>query len=448
MNTDDDGSFGYWVRRRRKALDLTQQALGTLVGCSLATVRKIERDERRPSRCLAQRLAETLDIGASERPYFLALAHHAQPGPVSWASMAATYGELGEAGELPALGPLIARDEELATAMRILLEPNTRLLNICGAPGVGKTHFAIELAARAGHSLSCAVQYVTLDTVAHADQLVQRLLRALSVPPQKGRPPLTTLIEALRRRELLLLLDGCEQLREATPVLSAILAHAPGLRVVATSRTALRLACEHVLVLPPLSRPEPYTTALALLAQNASVKVFVSFLCSVQPGFSLDPLNAPLVATICAQLDGIPLALRLAALRARYLPLKTICAALAEENPALTLSLLAEGPRDLPPRQQSMHAVFAWSFERLKEPQRALLLRLSAFEGAFQIDSLIGGESGISPDLLNDLAALYDEHLLLRQQQAGDEAPLQMLNLVRLFAREQVRQCAETLEIT
>ncbi|HEY1014478.1 MAG TPA: tetratricopeptide repeat protein, partial [Herpetosiphonaceae bacterium] len=347
---------------------------------------------------------------------------------------------------------------ELETAQRLLGKQDVRLLALTGIGGVGKTRLALKLAELAGGGFRdgcCVVNLAPLQDPA----LVQgAIARALGVAGAAGEPIEAVLHRALADRQLLLVLDNFEQVLPAAVQLAGLLSAAPGVKLLVTSRVRLRLAAEHLLILHPLPVPADEAEEPAgpdQLLESPAVQLFVARLQAIEPGFELSEANGGLVAAICRHLEGIPLALELAAARARLLTLEALWGRLQPRLPLLT-----GGPIDLPARHQSLRLTISWSYDLLEPALQALFCQLSLFDGGCRLEALAAlDDPGADPgrfwqsadpaaapqpapaDLAEAAArleALLDNHLVSRQADDDGEPRFVMLETIREFALEQL----------
>jgi predicted ATPase len=291
--------------------------------------------------------------------------------------------------ELPApLSSFVGRERQLAEVERLLTVG--RLVTLTGAGGCGKTRLALEAAARLRSAFPHGVAFVPLAPLGDPSLVATTVARALGIRERPGRSYHEAVALALRGRELLLVLDNLEHLLDAAGLVSEWLAACPGLKVLATSRERLRLQGERVYPVPPLSLPDP---AGPDPGGSEAIRLFVERARAVEPGFTLTDDDAA-VAEICRRLDGLPLAIELAAARVRLLPPRAMVARLGQRLPLLT-----GGPRDLPARQRALRDAIAWSHDLLDEPERRLFRRLSVFVGDWTLDAAeamcAGDESGL-----------------------------------------------------
>src|SRR4051794_21852998 len=356
---DDELTFGQWLQRRRKALNLTQQQLGALAGCAAETIRKLEADTRRPSQDVADLLAGALQIPEAERRTFRRFAR---------GDIAEILSPLPEAVQLaprPLHAPtnlpvppsaLVGRTQEVASLMRLLERSDVRLVTLTGPGGVGKTRLSLAVVAALRDTFVDGIFVVALASIVDPALVLATIAQVLDVREMAGQPLLASVQAFLRDRQLLVLLDNFEQVVEAGSVVAALLQAAPRLKVLVTSRAPLHLRGEREVALDPLAVPAGADTSPAAISQYDAVRLFVARAQDVKAGFDVTNANAPAVAEICARLDGLPLALELAAARVKILPPEALLGRLGSR-----LKILTSGPRDLPDRQQTLRNTIAWS---------------------------------------------------------------------------------------
>ena len=449
-------SFGMWLRRARKARDLTQEELGQQIGCSTAAIRKFEADERRPSKQLVERLAHVLEVPADERPGFQAFARSDQqsarqglvtPPNVARHEQPVTSGEqapwsprYAQTGQLPlSPTPLLGRVQEIASARSLLDDPTVRLVTLTGPGGTGKTRLGLQIASDSWDSFVHGVCFVPLASVAEPAAVPRAIAEALGITRSDQQSIREALEDFLRDRELLLLLDNFEQVVGAAQAVATLLAAAPSLKVLVTSRTPLHLQGEHELPVPPLELPDRAAEPNEL-ARNAAVALFVQRARSVRPTFALTTANAPAVAAICHRLDGLPLAIELAAARTKILTPQAMLARLDQ-----SLALLAGGAQDLPARQQTLRGTIDWSYDLLQAAEQRLFLRLAVFVGGCTLaaaETLWPVTSEDSPaTTLDVLQSLVDKSLILQvdEPDVPDAEPrFTMLETIRTYALERL----------
>lgn len=435
---DDYSSFGYWVRRRRRALDLTQAELGGRVGASAAMIRKIEADERRPSRELAATLAAALAVPDGERVAFLRAARAVAVTalPLS-ASPATPPAGSSPPHNLPAsMTSMVNRVNDLAAVAALLLREDVRLVTLLGPPGMGKTRLSIQVAAQLAPHFGDGVWFVDLSTLVDARLMLPQIAMVLGLAPLPD-PPAVSLRRALRARRLLLVLDNLEQIvDEAAIEVAALLRECPGLKVLATSRVRLDVYGEHEYDLPPMSLPPASGEPGADLLRYESVQLFVDRARQHRPDFALTAATAEAVVEICRRMEGVPLALELAAARTRHLPTEELAATLREASGRDWHALLHSTARDRPPRQQTLFNAIAWSDSLLAPDEQVIFRRLGVFVGDF--DAPAAAVVGLGMDEADPGAVallmerLVDHNLVSRVSRRPER--WRLLAMVREFA--------------
>jgi non-specific serine/threonine protein kinase len=323
-----------------------------------------------------------------------------------------------------------------------------RLLTLIGPPGVGKTRLALEVGHRLTDQFEHGVAFVDLAPVREVQLVAPAMTRALGIWETGRGSARSTLERYLRERQVLLVLDNFEQVLDAAPLLAELLAACPRLVAIVTSRAALRVRWEHELAVAPLPLPDTGHGATGL-AENPAVALFVARARSARSDFVLTERNARDVAAICIRLDGLPLAIELAASQARLLPPRTIAERLEGRSAGGTarrasLGLLTGGPRDLPPRQRTLRAALEWSYELLAPVEQAAFRRLAIFAGSFSLEAASGAIGDEECDSDAAVTALID-HSLVRRERSGDGAPrFRILQTLREYGLEQLAAYGET----
>ena len=451
MDTAQRETFGAALKRHRLAAGLSQEQLAERAGMTAQAIGTLERGFRRaPYRDTVRALARALDL---------------DPAGTAALEAAVARGRADAAGAadaarptLPAPpSPLIGREREAGEVAALLHrtpeEGPVRLLTLTGPGGVGKTRLALELARLAAPRYADGVVFVALAPLRDPDLVAAAIAQALRVK-EGGRRSLQEALRAhLLEKRLLLLLDNFEQVAAAAPVVADLLARCPGLRVLATSRARLRVGGEQVYPVPPLRTPDPaHLPGLPELAAVPAVALLVQRARAAAPDFALDEANAPAVAALCARLDGLPLALELAAPR-----LAVLSPGLLLRRLTSRLHLLTGGARDLPERQQTLRATLDWSYALLGPGEQAALRRLSVFAGGCTLEAAeavwaVGGmEAADVPSAPREtadlLGALIDASLLRREAWAGEEPRFVLLETVREYGLEALAAAGEAGQV-
>src|SRR6266446_3392839 len=320
--------------------------------------------------------------------------------------------------------PLIDREQEVALVQDLLQREDVGLVTLTGPGGVGKTRLAIQAAADLASQFADGASFVSLASLTDPQLVELTVAQALQVSEAEGPAIDERLLAYLRPRQLLLLLDNAEQLLAAAPLATQGLDAAPRLKLLVTSREPLRVRDEQVVPVSPLALPDAeHLPDLETLAQVPAVALFVERVREVQPDFALTADNAQAIAEICRRLDGLPLALELAAARSTVLPPAALLARLVHRLPLLT-----HGARDVPQRQQTLRNTIAWSYDLLAESEKALFRRLSVFAGGFTLEAVeavcvfpAAGTLSEADEILDQLAQLLDKSLVQGQQGTGGE---------------------------
>jgi predicted ATPase/DNA-binding XRE family transcriptional regulator len=430
-------SFGELLQRFRSGASLSQEALAERAGLSRRGISDLERGARHAPRLETVRmLADALGVAPAARAALLAAARPALlRGAAADRAPRATH-----SWPVP-LTRLIGRETEVAALHANLRRDDVRLLTLTGVGGTGKTRLAIAAASGMGKDFPDGVVFVDLSPLTNPTLVVPTIAGTLGVLEFAGRPLLETLSQVLAPKRLLLVLDNCERVLEAAVDITALLAASSGLKVLTTSRQRFHVRGEREFPLTPLLLPATdRLPALVELAQVPSVALFVERATAVQPVFTLAEDNAIAVGAICQRLDGLPLAIELAAARVKVLPPAALLARLEPRLP-----LLSGGDRDLPARQRTMRDAIAWSYDLLAPQEQALFRRLAVFAGGFTLaaaEAVIASDETL--DLLDGIAALVDISLLGQEMSGGTREPrLRMLETVRAYGIEQLAMAGE-----
>jgi predicted ATPase len=320
---------------------------------------------------------------------------------------------------------------------------STRALTLCGPGGIGKTRLALRLLAAMVAEFPGGAWFVELADLRQPDLVISRVAAVLGVSEEPGRPLLETVADVLRRRRLLLALDNCEHLIEACAEVSRkLLVSSPGLRLVITSREPLRVAGETVWRVPPLSAMSVTTSGGAKAGnQNEAVRLFAARAAAACPDFTVGPDNVQAVAAVCRALDGLPLAIELAAAWIRVLSVDQICARLGNR-----FALLTTGDRSASPRQRTLQATIEWSYALLTEREQTLFRRLSVFAGwSLEMAEQVCADDDIpAGDMLGLTAALVDKSLVVLDPEALGQARYRMLDTIREYAAARLADAGES----
>jgi predicted ATPase/DNA-binding CsgD family transcriptional regulator len=353
------------------------------------------------------------------------------------------FGSDGLAGH--ELNAFVGRERELTELRQVAA--GTRALTLCGAGGIGKTRLAVHLAAGLAAGFGDGAWFVGLADLREPELVASRIAAELGVVEEPGRPLLATLADALRPRQTLIVLDNCEHLIDAcAQVCQRLLASAPGLRVITTSREPLRVAAETVWQVPPMAMPSQPEPLDPRLPDYDAVRLFADRASAVKPDFTLGPANLAATAAICRAVDGLPLAIELAAAWVGVLTVEQIATRLGDR-----FRLLSSASRMTPQRHRTLSAAIDWSHDLLTEPEKILLRRLSVFAGwpldmAEQVCASDGEDAEALPpgDVLDLLTGLADKSLVIAEPDAQGEFRYRMLDTIRDYAAARLAEAGET----
>jgi predicted ATPase/class 3 adenylate cyclase len=335
--------------------------------------------------------------------------------------------------------PFIGREQEVATARNLLRNPSTRLLTLVGPAGVGKTRLALQVATSLANAFLNGVAFIDLSQARDTESFVAAIAQLLAIKEEAGQALLERVAATLQELHILLVLDNFEQVTAARPILASLLATCDRLQVLVTSRVVLHMQAERILEVPPLALPDVrHLPDLVALSRYEAINLFVQRAQAMQPDFCLTPTNAPYVARICTRLDGIPLAIELAATRSRYFPPQALLAQLESG-----LNILSKKSPDIPLRQQTLRGAIAWSYELLSEEERLVFRRLAVCAQGCMIAAAqqICGLEEVPTEIVE---TLVDQSMLQLQQQSEQGPRLMMLQTLREYGLERLAEAHET----
>ncbi len=443
--TADRGAFGPVLRRLRLEARLSQEELAECANLSVESISALERGRRRaPYRETVRMISDGLGLSETQRSELQAAAQRPRP-PSEQTPVAAEEPQRapGAMHNLPLQRTsLIGREPDIKTVVRLVLA--NRLVTLTGTGGIGKTRAALAAADELSEHYAAGVWLIELAPISPASPAAAAIARALHIHEHPNRPLLQTLLAHINEKSLLLVLDNCEHVVGDVAVLAdALLQGCPNLHILATSRESLRISGERLYRLPSLRVPAAHIAhaiSAADAAQYAAVKLFVARALRSDHTYVLDDRNAPVVAEICRRLDGIPLAIELAAARVNVLPLDVLLAKLDRR-----LTILTGGDRTAVPRQQTMRALIDWSYDLLAPPEQRLFERLSIFAGGCTLSlmsSVVADVLSADTSVLEILSSLIDKSLVTADLDVP-ESRYRLLESSRQYAAEKLARRGE-----
>lgn len=434
-------TFAQWLKSRRRVLDLSQQALADQVSCSAEMIYRIEAGQRRPSAQTARLLRKVLHVPAAEEETFVRFARAEKPTKIHTHQVEITpwRDAFIPSSNLPLqLTALIGRERALAEAANRLRQDEVRLLTITGPPGIGKTRFAVQLGNDVLLDYPDGVYWVDLASIHNPDLVIPAIARSLGISLAGHRKPTESLHASLYERNLLLILDNFEQVQAAAPDVHALLVACPLVNVIVTSRAPLRVRGERQFPLEPLALPGRIDDmSLHGLAGFSAVQLFLERAKAVRPDFELTAENAPFIAAICAQLDGLPLALEIVAAQVALFQPEEILSRLTGSH-LLDSQGMVDGDR----RHQSLNTAIRWSVQLLSEHELAFFRRLGVFADGCTLEA---AQSVCQPeqDIVPMLARLVSMNLLRRETVTHESSRYRMLEVIRQYAQRELHTTGE-----
>jgi predicted ATPase/DNA-binding XRE family transcriptional regulator len=436
---DERASFGLWLKERRKAHHFTQEDLAERISCSSAMVRKIESGERAASQQMACLLAETLGVVDGERAAFVRYAQGRLDADAARRELWQTLHTVqAHPTNLAApLTALIGREPELERLHKLLLLDSARLVTLTGPPGIGKTRLSLEVGIELLDRFEDGVYFVGLASVADPELVAATIVHALGLPENSTELPADKLQRSLSSKQMLLLLDNFEQVLDASPFVLELLGACPHLKILITSREALHVNGEQQFPVPALATADPASLPpVQTLESVPSLALFSERARAVKQDFILTKQNATAVAAVCARLDGLPLAIELAAARIKMLSPQEMHTRLERR-----LTMLTGGPRNLPARQRTLRAAIDWSYNLLNEEEQTLFARLGVFVGGCTLEAanaICNVEAASSFEVKEGIESLLDKNLLKREEELEGESRFTRLETLREYAIERL----------
>jgi len=439
--------FGDWLKQRRKELGFTQNQLAFRISCSLIYLRKLESGERRPSEQMVDHLIKVFNISEVDRSRFLRFARgdiQALGGDFKGKDLH----QLGMSSHQNIPTPptaLIGRDQDLSDIRQYLRNERIRLVTLIGPPGIGKTRLGLEVARQSVSDFPDGVYFVELAALEKSSQIAPSIFQTLGYVESKSQFVIEQLTEGIGDKRMLVMLDNLEHLVEDSAlVVSLLLSACPQLKIITTSRESLRVPGEWLYTVPVLIFP---TSAAPLdpedISRFSAVALFVERARAVNTSFSLNRDNAQAVTSICAQLDGVPLAIELIASRIRLFSPQMLLKQLNEH-----FILSADGMRAASARQKTLHNAIQWSYNLLSPDEQELLIDLCVFSGftISAVNDMCAGKRLAKPPI-DIVISLLDRSLIHRLPDTDDENCFGMLMMIRQFAMERLRSSGREAEI-
>jgi predicted ATPase/DNA-binding CsgD family transcriptional regulator len=430
------GGRAYWYAYRRTGKRMVKKYLGRTLELTLALLEEVARE-----------IAASSTLHFRQEPLArdpsLAQAYLSSPAPSILSEALHSSPKSRPVWKTPAfLTPFVGRQQEVAAICALLSRPEVRMLTLWGTGGIGKTRLAIEATGMMRTSFADGVCFVGLAPIRDPDLVMPTIARELSIQETEERSLIEQMQAELREKHLLLVLDNLEQVATSTPAVEELLLACPYVKVLVTSRAVLRLQAERLFLVPPLTLPDlKVLPKYEMLVRNTAIVLFQQRAQAVMPTFHISTANVRAIAEICVRLDGLPLAIELAAARIRLLPPQALLSRLMSR-----LQVLTGGARTLPTRQQTLRNTLQWSYDLLDAEEQRLFRRLSIFVGGCElsaVEDLCRGVEDQSTDVLNVIASLLDKSFVQQVEQAGNEPRFMMLETMREFGLEALAASGE-----
>jgi predicted ATPase/transcriptional regulator with XRE-family HTH domain len=445
MDLAADLSFGEWLKRRRRSLGFTQEQLAQQLNCSTIMLRKIEAEERRPSAQMIQQLVKILKIPQSEIGKFQSFARGNLSSSIKeleanfpWQANTA----LPRSNFPTSITSFIGREAELSLIREYIVNANIRLITLTGPPGIGKTRLGLQVMRGSLSHFADGVFFVPLAPLENSSQMTPAIFQALGYIESKNQFTIEQLLKGIADKQMLIMLDNLEHLIEDAALLaSRLLSACPRLKILATSRESLRIPGEWIFPVPALDFPqETKSIDLGNLSDFSALTLFAERARAVNLGFSLNPENLQAVASICARLEGVPLAIELIASRVRFMAPQRLLEQMDEQ-----FILSADGRRAVPARQKTLHNAIQWSYSLLPSEEKELLMRLSVFSGGFTMDAAeaIFEDVPKKKSITDLVGSLLDKSLIQRSLAEYGVSRFSMLMMIRDFALDHLRKAGK-----